>query len=87
MNDRVEYTSLCSVWTDSYDKIWLSRLADLKNGKLDFPIIDEDLPKVFGNRDRLYYTNGPSRDGTVGIWKWSASVSYTHLTLPTKRIV
>lgn len=73
MNDRVEYTSLCSVWTDSYDKIWLSRLADLKNGKLDFPIIDEDLPKVFGNRDRLYYTNGPSRDGTVGIWKWSAS--------------
>lgn len=73
MNDRVEFTSLCSVWTDSHDKIWLSRLADLKNGKLDIPIIDEDLPKFFGNRDRLYYTNGPSRDGTVGIWKWSAS--------------
>lgn len=73
MNDHVEFTSLCSVWTDSYDKIWLSRLADLKNGKLDFPIIDEDRPKFFENRDRLYYNNGPSRDGTVGIWKWSAS--------------
>ena len=73
MNDRVEFTSLCSVWTDSYDRIWLSRLADLKNGKLDIPIIDEELPKFFGNRDRLYYTNGPSRDGAVGIWKWSAS--------------
>ena len=73
MNDRVEFTSLCRVWTDSYDRIWLLRLADLKNGKLDIPIIDEELPKFFGNRDRLYYTNGPSRDGAVGIWKWSAS--------------
>lgn len=73
MNDHVEFTSLCSVQTDSYDKIWLLRLADLKNGKLDFPIIDEDRPKFFENRDRLYYNNGPSRDGTVGIWKWSAS--------------
>lgn len=73
MDDCVEFTSLCCVWTDFYDnKIWLSRLADIKNGKLDFPIIDETLPKVFGNRDRLYYNNGPSRDGTVGIWKWSA---------------
>lgn len=45
MNDRVEFTSLCSVWADSYDRIWLSRLADLKNGKLDIPIIDEELPK------------------------------------------
>ena len=73
MDDCVEFTSLCRVYTDSYDKIWLSRLADLKNGKLDFPIIDETLPKYFENRDRLYYNNGPSGDGTVGIWKWSAS--------------
>lgn len=80
MNDHVEFTSLCSVWTDSHDKIWLSRLADLKNGKLDFPIIDEGLPKVFGNRNRLYYYNGPSLNGTVGIWKWSASPSANDTT-------
>lgn len=72
MNERVEFTSLCNVWMDSYNKTWLSRLADLKDGRLIFPNIDNDLPKLFGNRDRLYHTSGPAEDGAIGIWRWSA---------------
>lgn len=73
MNEYVEFLSLCNVWMDSDNKIWLSRLADLHNGHLSFPIIDDTFPKIFGNRERLYYTNGPSNDRAIGIWWWSAS--------------
>lgn len=72
MNDYVEFTSLCSVWTDSYDQIWLTRIADLKNGVLDLPVIDDTLPRIFANRDRIFYRNGPAQDDTIGIWRWSA---------------
>lgn len=73
MNEQVEFISLCNVWVDSYDKIWLGRLADIHNGKLETPYIDEDLPKQFGNRDRLYWSNGPKEDGSIGVWRWTAT--------------
>ena len=72
IHDTVEFTSLCAVWRDSDNKPWLSRLADLKDGQLVFPNIDEDVPKFFDIRDRLYWNNGPDQEGTIGVWHWTA---------------
>ena len=72
IHDTVEFTSLCAVWRDSDNKPWLSRLADLKDGQLVFPNIDEDVPKSFDNRDRLYWNNGLDQEGTIGVWHWTA---------------
>lgn len=60
------------VRSDANQQKWLIRLADLSNGKLRLPNINDDLPKYFDNRDHLYWRNGPSEDGSIGIWHWSA---------------
>lgn len=67
-----EYTSICRVFTDYSGNSWLSRLADVSNGQVSRFIKNDEEPNYFGNRDRLYWKNGPSDEGYVGIWSWNA---------------
>ena len=70
-SEEYEYTSLCEVFYD-HDKIWLSRLADIHGGKIiRFTKVDSS-PYFFGNRDRLFWTDGPKENGFIGIWQWNA---------------
>ena len=49
------------------------RLADVgRNGSFEIFHEDEDQPKRFGNRNRLFNKNGPTESGTIGVWKWRA---------------
>lgn len=72
---NVEFSSLCQV-KHYNNKIFLKRLADFKDKNLIIPEINETAPKIFENRDQIYYREGPSSDGDIGIWYWTAEPSY-----------
>lgn len=67
------YTSICQVYSDNYSgQTWLTRLADIQSGRISrFTRID-DAPYYFGNRDRLFWRDGPRENGYIGIWRWNA---------------
>lgn len=69
-----EIISLCGVISDYNGQKWLVRYADLSdNGHYYIFHRNEDLPPYFTNRERIFYKNGPSKDGFYGIWTWSAA--------------
>ena len=72
IDNSVERTSFCRVGDSLSSSKWIYRLADIENGVLNIPFINEDAPKSFDNRTRLYWRNGPSNDGAFGVWDWSA---------------
>lgn len=68
-----EIVSLCSVISDYNGQKWLIRYADLNNnGHYYIFHRNEDIPPYFTNRDKIFYKDGPSKDGFYGIWTWSA---------------
>ena len=68
-----EIISLCSVVSDYNGQKWLIRYADLNNnGHYYIFHRNEDIPPYFTNRDKIFYKDGPSKDGFYGIWTWSA---------------
>lgn len=71
--DSNEIYSLCCVFADHSDQPWLMRYADLgSDGEYHIFHRDEDKLPFFKNRDKLFYKDGPSDDGFLGIWRWSA---------------
>lgn len=71
--DSNEIYSLCCVFADHSDQLWLMRCADLGNtGEYQIFHRDEDKLPYFKNRDKLFYKDGPTDDGFLGIWRWSA---------------
>lgn len=73
-DDRtVERTSLCMV-SEYNGQVWLDRLADIDNkNRIVTFYFDEDAPKVFNNRNKLFWKNGPNESGYVGVWSWVAT--------------
>ena len=68
-----EIVSLCGVISDYNGQKWLIRYADLNNnGHYYIFRRNEDIPPYFTNRDKIFYKDGPSKDGFYGIWTWSA---------------
>lgn len=68
-----EIVSLCSVVSDYNGQKWLIRYADLNNdGHYYIFHRNEDIPPYFTNRDKIFYKDGPSKDGFYGVWTWSA---------------
>lgn len=67
------YTSVCQVYSKPYStQTKLTRLADIEDGKLSRFTRLENVPYLFGNRDRLSWMDGPREDGYIGIWRWNA---------------
>lgn len=72
--DSDEIISLCRVISDHSGQKWLIRYADLShNGQYYIFNKSEDTPPYFTNRDKIFYKDGPSKDGFYGIWTWSAT--------------
>lgn len=72
-NNADEIVSLCGVVSDYNGQKWLIRYADLNNnGHYYIFHRNEDIPPYFTNRDKIFYKDGPSKDGFFGIWNWSA---------------
>ena len=87
---------------NTLDQIYFEYTADnvieyLKNG-MDFIVSNDYIPKalvfpLLSHSDRLFYDSGSENQGDANLFPSTSikqgvdSVSYTHLTLPTKRIV
>ena len=70
---RYDYCSLCEVdYTDNLGNKSAIRLADILNGRIEPFHVNEFKPKIFENRSRIYFKEGPTDQGEVGIWRWSA---------------
>lgn len=66
-----EIFSLCEVFTDYNGITWLKRYADIDyNGRLSIFYQNEFNAPLFSNRDKLFYKDGPSENGMMGIWNW-----------------
>lgn len=67
-----DYISICEVSRENLGQIWLERLADIdRNGYIGRFTCNEEQPRIFGNRTRLYYKDGPDEEGVVGVWNWN----------------
>ena len=76
---EVSFTSLCFIEDHHDERVWLHRLADIEDGELHSPFKSDRIDNRFENRDCWYLyqhrdnrDNGPSDNGTVGVWAWSA---------------
>ena len=74
-----QYVSLCEVSAPDFKNTrWLFRIADInRQGQIEAFYADEDKPKYFANRERLFWRDGPSEEGTVGVWSWNATPNNT----------
>lgn len=69
-----EIVSLCGVISDYKGQKWLIRHADLsRDGQYHIFHRIEEIPPYFTNRDKIFYRDGPSRDGIYGVWTWSTT--------------
>ena len=80
--DDYDYISLCEVLPVDYKgNSNMERLADVrKDGTLVPFYVNEEQPKQFENRNRLFYRNGPTEPGSIGFWKWRAIPNNTDPT-------
>lgn len=75
-----DYThmSLCEVTEPDYNgQIWLTRLGDIESDGRVLPFFSGSESGYFEGRERLFFKNGPSLEGSIGIWNWS--------TIPNKK--
>lgn len=71
---KVEKQSLCRVLgVDDTGTRRLKRLGDIStDGYIQSFTIDEYAPKFFENRITIYWKDGPTDEGYVGVWDWSS---------------
>ena len=68
---EVSIVSLCYIEKGHDGRVWLHRLADVKDGSLCAPEKSDPKGKYFENRDRIFLgPGGPSDEGRIGIWQW-----------------
>ena len=80
-DDSYDYISVGQIIEIDFRKIRIKRIADIIDGEIIEFVQDENQPKLFGNRDRLYWNDGPNTSNAVGVWRWSATQKYSD---PTK---
>lgn len=78
-NEKLVRRSVCSVTAPDYNgKIWLKRLGDIDEKGRMIPFdFDPEQSKVFDNRNRIFWNDGPDIEGAIGIWDWSAIPNIT----------
>lgn len=79
-SDEFDFISLCEVLPPDYKgKNMIERLADLTEyGEFDEFFCDENEPRMFENRDKLYLNDGPRDVGVMGVWMWRAVPNNTN---------
>ena len=80
LSDEYDFISLCEVLPPDYKGVKLiERYADLTQyGEFEEFYCDESKPTTFENRDKLYFNEGPSEIGTMGVWMWRAVSNKTN---------
>lgn len=72
--ENIKRRSICSVKASDFnEQRWLKRLADIdEKGRIISYNFDPDQPMVFDNRNRIFWYDGPTDEGFIGIWEWTA---------------
>ena len=70
--NRYQHISVGTISHDMSGQIWINRLADIVDGEITPFRSDDYIPKVFDNRDRLFWKDGPDENGNIGVWGWRA---------------
>lgn len=70
---QYQHLSVGLISHDSIGQTWINRLADIVDGEIQNFYPDEYSPKYYDNRDRLFWKDGPDKEGEFGIWGWSAT--------------
>lgn len=70
--NRYQHISIGLISHDFSGTPWINRLADVVDGTIRVFRLDENSPRFFDNRDRLYWKDGPDEDGEIGVWGWRA---------------
>ena len=73
VNGTVEKQSLCYVNRDKQGRLWLYRMADIVDGEVVPFVCDDEKPRYFENRTRLYSKDSPVFEGHMGVWDWTAA--------------
>jgi len=73
-DSEYEHLSVCEVLEPDYlEQQYILRLFDInKDGTLTVFIPNPDEPLFFSNRSRLFYKDGPTDVGSIGVWEWTA---------------
>ncbi len=69
---EVSFTSLCRVVKDNDGHPRLLRMADIEDDTLHRPYRSDRVENCFENRELLYFNDGPTSIGEVGVWDWTA---------------
>lgn len=77
---QFQHISIGQISHDYNGQVWINRIADIVDGEIIPFCVNESEPRYFSNRDRLYWKNGPDKEGTIGIWNWKADVRDTDFT-------
>lgn len=74
VKESIKRRSICCVKGPDYNgRIWLKRLADIdENGRIVSYDFDPDQPMVYDNRNKLFWKDGPTDEGHIGVWDWTA---------------
>ena len=70
--EKYQHISVGEICHDMSGQIRICRIADIIDGAMIPFHTDGYSPKAFNNRDRLYWKDGPDKDGDVGVWGWRA---------------
>lgn len=65
------FISVCQVRINSVGKPRLTRVADIMDGEVIRFVQNEEAPRYFENRDWLFWVDGPSDEGYIGVWNWN----------------
>ena len=73
-DSEFEHLSVCEVLEPDYlEQQYILRLFDINNdGSLTVFNPNPDEPLFFSNRSRLFYKDGPTDVGSIGVWEWTA---------------
>ena len=78
--NRYQHVSVGSIFHDLQGTRWISRLADVVDGTIKIFNVDKLSPRYYENRDRLYWKDGPEKDGEIGVWGWRSDPNENDLT-------
>ena len=69
--------SLCQVTKNNKERLLLKRLADIEKEELIKFTSTEEWGR-FEKRSSFYHENGPSTEGYIGVWEWTATENWNN---------
>ena len=71
--EDMECKSIGIIVHDNQGRLVISRMGDIEeDGSISPFFVNKEFPPIFNNRNQIYWKDGPTEEGLVGIWNWTA---------------